>query len=94
LDGGTAVLDYRINIKEASSSEYSVAATGVTALSYTLLNLVLGTTYDLTVEARNSIGYSEPSDPLQILHALVPEQPAAPTTLNSGVEVVISWSET
>jgi len=94
LNGGSAVLDYRIKIKAASSSEYTIAATGVTTLSHTLLNLVLGTTYDLTVEARNAIGFSEPSEPLQILHALVPEKPEAPTTLNSGENVVISWQET
>jgi hypothetical protein len=38
--------------------EYAVIATGITTKSFTVPNLVLGTTYEFTVEAQNSVGYS------------------------------------
>jgi hypothetical protein len=70
-----------------------VIDSGIKTLSYTATSLVLGTTYEFTVESRNSIDYSEPSSSLTILHAIPPATPGAPTTTNSGTDVVIDWSE-
>jgi hypothetical protein len=69
-----------------------VIAEGVTIQSYTASSLVLGTTYEFTVEAQNSVGYSTPSGLVTILHALPPSTPNIPSTLNSGTDVVINWS--
>jgi hypothetical protein len=55
--------------------------------------LVLGITYDFTVEAQSSVGYSIPSESITILHALPPEAPDVPTTTNSGTGVIIDWTE-
>jgi hypothetical protein len=55
-------------------------ATGVTTTSYTATSLVLGTIYEWTVEARNSDGFSIESSGVEVLHAIEPEQPIAPTT--------------
>ena len=60
--------------------------------SITAFDLVLGTTYEFKVEARNEIGYSSASEIYSILHALAPEQPSAPTSENSGTDVLISWT--
>jgi hypothetical protein len=46
---------------------------GVTSQSYTVPNLVLGTTYEFTVEARNSVGFSIVSESTSFLHAIAPE---------------------
>ena len=54
---------------------------------------MLGTSYEFTVEARNAFGYSDASAVLSILHALAPDQPSAPTTTNSGTEVILTWDE-
>jgi hypothetical protein len=91
-NGGVAIIDYRINIKEQGGS-YSELASGITSKSYTATGLVLGTTYEFTVEARNTLGYSAPSTSVTILHALLASAPNAPTTTNSGTEVVIDWVE-
>jgi hypothetical protein len=90
-NGGTAVIDYQINMKEEGGS-YTSITFGITSHSFTVTGLVLGTTYYFTVEARNSVGYSAPSNELSFLHAIVPEAPDAPTTTNSGTDVVIDWS--
>jgi hypothetical protein len=71
---------------------YSVIASSVATKSYTATGIVLGTTYEFTVEARNSIGYSSPSASVTILHALLASAPSAPTTTNSGTNVLIDWS--
>lgn len=63
----------------------------MTERSYVSDVLVLGTTYEITVQARNNIGYSDHSASLVILHALPPEQPVAPVTQTSGQDIVITW---
>jgi hypothetical protein len=52
----------------------------------------LGTTYEFTVEARNTNGYSSPSSDFAILHALIPDTVSTPTTTNSGTNVIIDWT--
>jgi hypothetical protein len=57
-NGGLTVEDYRVSIRVQGSTSYTVAAESVAATSYTLTNLVLGTTYQIVVEARNAYGHS------------------------------------
>lgn len=64
----------------------------MTTASHTATGLILGTTYEFTIEARNSVGYSAPSEILVVLHALAPEAPSAPVTTNNGIDVDISWT--
>lgn len=72
-DGGDSIIDYRVNQRVQGDASYSVIATGVVGTSHTIETLTLGTTYELTVEANNNNGYSLPSDPIVILHAIAPE---------------------
>lgn len=44
------------------------------------------------MEARNSIGYSNASTSIAVLAAIVPSQPAAPSTSASINSVIISWT--
>lgn len=67
-------------------------ATGITTQSYTVTGLSLGTTYEFTVEAQNSVGYSLTSTSVIFLHALVPNTPSTPVTANSGSNVIVDWS--
>lgn len=77
-DGGQPVIDYRVNRRELGDVDYIVVATGVTTQSHTVTDLVLGTTYEFTVESRNLVGYSLVSASLTILHAIPPNQPDVP----------------
>jgi hypothetical protein len=83
-DGGTAIIDYRMNLRIVGASEYTIATSGILDKYYTVTDLALGTNYEFVVEARNEVGYSPISDSVSLLHAIAPEQPVAPTTLTSG----------
>ena len=54
-------------------------------------SLVQGTTYQFRVEARNIIGFSNPSSPVSILCAQIPGIPSAPNTISSGSYVIVNW---
>lgn len=83
--------DYRVSMREQGGT-FEVIGYVVPQKSITAFDLVLGTTYEFKVEARNEIGYSSASEIYSILHALAPEQPSAPTSENSGTDVLISWT--
>jgi hypothetical protein len=89
-NGGVAIIDYQISMRE-QGGDYSTIATGITAKSYTATGLVLGTTYEFTVEARNSVGLSSPSASVTFLHAIPPATPSAPTLTNDDTSVIIDW---
>lgn len=56
-----------------------------------MTGLVLGTTYEFTVAAQNSVGYSTESSPVSFLHAIPPATPSAPTLVNDDTSVIIDW---
>ena len=90
-NGGTNVIDYRITYDQ-STGNFITLATGVTAKSYaTTVALTSGRTYKFYIEARNTVGYSQPSVTFSILAAQVPDQPRYPDTVFNGLSVTISW---
>jgi hypothetical protein len=62
--------------------DYSILASGITNTYYTAIGLTAGTTYVLTVESRNSYGFSVVSEEITLLCAFVPEPPLIVTTSN------------
>jgi hypothetical protein len=60
--------------------------------AFLLTELTLGTTYEIQVSALNSIGYSDPSDLFTVLHAIRPDPPSSPETVNSGTDIVVMWT--
>lgn len=89
-NGGQPVLDYRISYQNLGI--YEEIASGVIAKTYmTTMAVTGGTPYTLRVESRNSVGFSAPSDPIVILAATRPGQPAAPTTSVYLNDVTIKW---
>jgi hypothetical protein len=66
-----------------------VVSAGVMTKSYTLTGLTTGVTYKIRVESRNSIGFSNNSNEITALAAIVPTAPAAPTTSIQINSVVI-----
>jgi len=57
----------------------------------TKVTLTPGANYKFKVEARNSVGYSLPSQELMILCAQPPDQPLPPVTTRSESEVILKW---
>lgn len=86
-DGGSPVLDYRIQYREQGGT-YSDLAT-LNALTYLATGLTSGITYDFRVEARNQFGYSQPSTELTLLAAYIPVVPTNVVTsiVDSKVKV-------
>lgn len=91
-NGGTPVIDYRVNMREQGSGDFTPVADSILTQAYTITGLTLGITYEFRVESRNAIGYSPTSDVFTILHALAPVTPDAPVTSNSGQDILISWT--
>jgi hypothetical protein len=91
-DGDSPVLDYRISYDQ-STGEYITLVEAQTEQQYTTdFYLLKGQTYSFKVEARNSVGFSEFSDPVSILVAQVPDQVQAPVTTIDGDSVRIDWT--
>ena len=67
-NGGTEIIDYEVYYDQGGSSFISVGANIVPKV-YTTVGLISGTTYQLKVRARNSVGYGDFSLPITILAA-------------------------
>jgi len=78
-NGGATVTDYRIAFDQ-STGDYPVRGALINTQQYTVSSLTAGLTYKFKVEARNSYGYSVYSEPVAILCAAEPAEPAMPTT--------------
>ena len=70
-DGGSRIIDYRVNFDQALGS-YVIRAAGITSKSFTANGLTAGLTYKFKVEARNSFDYSEMSQEIAIICATIP----------------------
>lgn len=90
-NGGNTVIDYRVSYDQATGTWTSLANEH-TEKVYTASGLSPGLTYSFKVEARNEFGFSEYSDTVQILCAMHPETPDAPSTTVVGDSVVFEWA--
>lgn len=91
-NGGISIDDYRVSRRVSGEANFAIVQDGILTTSYTVDGLTLGLTYEFIVEARNSAGYSSASATFSELHALAPDIPVAPTTTNSGTEILVDWS--
>lgn len=67
-DGGAAIGDYIVQYRTSSDSEWKTLNDSVSTLSAaTISGLVNGTTYDVQVLAVNSLGASQPSQPVSVI---------------------------
>jgi hypothetical protein len=81
FNGGRTVIDYRVSYDQGTG-DFVVLADGITAYYFTTETVLTpGVTYSFKVEARNSAGYSSPSDPLSVLAAQLADAPLQPTTV-------------
>lgn len=89
FNGGSAVIDYRINIAEQGGSFSVVDST--TNTNYVLTGLTAGVNYEIKVEARNQYDYSDYSNVLTLLCAYIPTVPHTIQTAMVGDTVKITW---
>jgi len=74
-DGGSPLLDYRVNYMPLSGSSYSVFASNITTILFVVTGLVPGITYKFVVQSRNLVNYSDYSESVTILAAQIPDKP-------------------
>lgn len=90
-DQGSAVIDYRVSIAIQGSSFQEIES-GILTTSYYFVGLTTGIIYEMKVEARNSVGYSELSDALTLTSAFIPAVPTSVQTAMDGSTVRVSWA--
>lgn len=88
-DGNTPTLDYRVS--HYTGGEWVLLASGLTAKSFLATELTSGVTYEFRIEARNIVGFSNPSTSIFVIAATPPETPAAPTTSITNNDLTIDW---
>lgn len=97
MNGGSAVLDYRISYQTQSTSVWVIVASGVTNLSYTATtDIIAGHVYTFKIESRNIFGYSTTySSTVAIRAASVADAPINlvnnPSITAAGT-IGLSWS--
>lgn len=92
FNGGTVIIDYRVNIAVAGEA-FSILASGLLLPEYKATGLTPGVQYEFKVESRNSYSYSDYSTTLSMLNAFKPEAPAAPVTSRTTNQMNIQWVE-
>jgi len=87
-NGGSQIIDYRVSFDQGTGN-WIVLQTGITTKAYIKTALQQGTRYTFRVEARNAIGYSLPSEEVEVLCAMAPPKMTAPITSVSVNSLVI-----
>ena len=69
-NGGSSIIDYQVWFDNGDGSgSYTLLTSSLTLREYLAVGLYSGTTYSFKVKARNSVGFSELSDSIEILAA-------------------------
>lgn len=92
-NGGSPVIDYRVEYDQ-SMDVWIEVATSWTANYFTtsyLQPITPGNYYKFKVQSRNAVGYSDESDTLIILAAIIPGASSTPITYNDGTSVYLKW---
>jgi len=77
-NGGAAIIDYKIEYTSNGGATWTTATSSASTNSFTVSGLTSSTSYKFRVSARNSEGYSDPSNLSSALSTLTPTAPAAP----------------
>jgi len=93
-NGGSPVLDYQLSYAEASSSVFTIYASGIITTSTTVTSLIPGVTYLFKVISRNVVGYSDFSSSISVLAAQISDPPtslANVESITSASQIGLTW---
>ena len=93
-DNGAAIIDYDVRHRPAAGGGWTETL-GRTATRVTIADLTNGTTYEVQVRARNSVGHGPWSPSARgapMSSASAPSRPAAPTLTAGDGELGVSWT--
>jgi len=91
--GGTTILDYRLWYDQSTDDWVVLVEQLPTTYYVTDFTITPGAVFAFKVQARNEVGYSEFSEPIDIQAVSVPEKPQSPETEQLGDTIEISWKE-
>jgi hypothetical protein len=91
-NGGKPILDYMVEYDLADGSSWTTLETDILQKQYTATGLDQGNTYKFRVYACNQVGYSEASEEIHILTAIIPDAPSDVLTTVVANDIVITWS--
>lgn len=93
-DGGSAIVDYRVEYKASASADWLTFSHGASAAdTITVTGLANGTAYDFRVAAVNALGAGAPSAPASATPRTVPGAPTAlVATTPTSSEVALAWA--
>jgi len=94
-NGGDLITGYRINIRNGNGDRNgndNVTSFVTTQSPYSIRGLENGTTYSVTVNAINSVGEGEASDPVEVTPATVPDPPTRLNAIASNGGASLEWS--
>ena len=93
-NGGANLTDYKVEVSSNCSTYTAITHPTSNSLGFDVINLAAGTKYCFRVSAKNTVGYSVPSEVLQVV--TLGNAPAAPTALRvsnkSKTSVVLGWA--
>lgn len=95
FNGGSPILDYQVSIVQTQGS--TIYLTGIETTSTVVSGLTKGSTYTLSVQARNAVGLSTGSEvTIQTLSLSVPSEPVllkVEPAFTNATRIKFSWSE-
>ena len=93
-NGGSALTDYKVEVSSNCTSFTAINHTPSNALGFDVNNLAAGTKYCFRVSAKNSAGYSNVSEVIQVVTS--GNAPAAPTALRvtnkTKTSIALGWA--
>lgn len=93
-NGGTPLTDYKVEVSSNCSTYTAISHTASNALGFDVTRLAAGTKYCLRVSAKNSVGFSSPSEVIQVV--TYGNTPEAPTALRvssiTKSSIALGWS--
>lgn len=92
-DNGLAITDYVVQYRAVGAANWITLTDGVSTLTRALiLNLTNGTTYEVTVAAKNSAGTGSASTPVTATPATLPGAPATISSYGGPERVTATWT--
>ena len=93
-NGGAAITDYKVEVSSNCSTFTAINHIASNALGFDVTNLAAGTKYCFRVSTKNSVGYSAPSQVIQVVtYGNVPSAPTAlRVTAKSRTSMVLAWA--
>jgi len=93
-NGGAVLTDYKVEVSSNCSTYTAISHASSNALGFDVTRLAAGTKYCLRVSAKNSVGYSIPSQVIQVV--TYGNAPAAPTALRvtnkTKTSIALGWA--